>query len=292
MKFLFILFSLFFLSFELSAKEKIELVVPYGAGGGTDLLARRIANVVVNDKFELNVTNRVGGAANIAFNYFVGNKKVLLLVGNQIIENERYAKDGFPADILSEAKPVFFVSEGPQLLYTSLDVKDLKEMIELSKTKDIVFGANAPGTGSYEIYDMLCNVMKAFKNCNMVTYSSSSAAIPDLLAKRVDVYANSFGAYDRFTSTGKAKVIAVIGPKRFYGVPEALTFKEVGYDIEIVTWLGLFQKGLSTQELEALNKDIKKLMTIEEHRKYAYDVIDSEPSKFFKDEILKFKNKK
>jgi tripartite-type tricarboxylate transporter receptor subunit TctC len=291
-----IIFALLFIFSSIcvaSAKEQIELVVPYGAGGGTDLLARRIAAAVVNNKFELFVTNRTGGASNIALTHFVNSKnKILILAINQIIENEKYAAEGYPSNILDVAKPIYFVADGPQLLFTSLNISSFDEMVKLSETKDIVFGSNTPGTASFYIYDQLCNNLKVFKKCNLVTYRSSSAALPDLFAQRIDVYPNGSSTYNVFTDSGKSKAIIVIGKNRFYGLPNLPSIKEKGYDIDILTWFGLFHKGLTKDEFSMIHSDIKKLMTDDEYKKYGYLKIEEEPNKFFQNEITKFRSSK
>lgn len=286
------LLFMFSLSSVTVAKEQIELIVPYGAGGGTDLLARRMAAAVINDKFELVVTNRTGGASNIALTHFVSKDRILILALNQIIENEKYASEGYPSNVLDVAKPIYFVADGPQLLFTSLNVNTFEEMVKLSETKDIVFGSNTPGTASFYIYDQLCNQLKVFKKCNMVTYRSSSAALPDLFAQRIDVYPNGSSTYNVFTNTGKAKAIIVVGRNRFYGLPELPSIKEKGYDINVSTWFGLFHKGLKKEEVSAIYSNIRNLMTDEEHKKYGYIKIDEEPNKFFQNEITNFRKSK
>lgn len=274
------------------SKQEIEVIVPYGAGGGTDNFARRIVNVINNDKLEFAVVNKTGGAANIAFNHFVNQNKAILIVGGQIIENEKFAVDGYPKNMLEVAKPLFFVGEGPQFIYTSLNVNTIDEIIKLSEKKDIVFGGNTPGTSSYEIYNKICNVQKVFKRCNYISYRSSSFAIPDLLAGRIDVYANSYGAYNAFTGTGKAKAIVSLGPNRFYLLPDVPTLKEKNHDLEVYSWMGIFHKNLTSDELKHVTDKIKNYMTVEEHKKYGYEKIEKSPEDYFQFEIKRFRGKK
>lgn len=289
--FFIILFAINF-SFTSYAKEQIELIVPYGAGGGTDLLARRIATSILNDKFEVVVTNRTGGAANIAFNYFVNQNKAMILSLSQIIENSKYASEGYPNNITDLAKPIYFVADGPQLLYTSLNVNTLEDMIKLSESKDIVFGSNTPGTASYLIYDQFCNVLKVFKKCNQVTYRSSSTALPDLFSQRIDVYANSSSTYDVFTGSGKTKAVVTISKNRFYNLPDLPSTVEKGFDIDIITWFGLFHKGMSQNEVALVSESIQKLMTDDEHKKYGFSKITETPNVFFQKEIDNFRKTK
>jgi len=274
------------------SKEKIELIVPYGAGGGFDLLARRISNAIDESVLKVDVINKTGGASNIALSYFIDQKKALLLTGNPIIENKKYASDGYPKNLTKVAKPIYFIGEGPQILFTSLSVNSIDEMILLSQTKDIVFGANSPGTGSYNIYDYLCNILKVFKNCNLVTYRSSSFAIPDLLAGRINAYGNTYGAYSAFVSSGKAKAILVLDKKRFYALPEIVSLKEKGFDYDLTTWFGLFHVGLIDQQVSLIKKSIDALMTDEEYKKYGYEKIEENPIIFFNSQIQQFSNKK
>jgi tripartite-type tricarboxylate transporter receptor subunit TctC len=269
------------------ARQNIELIVPYGAGGGFDLLARRISSAE-SPEFKLDVVNKTGGAANIAHTYFVRKKKALLLSGNVIIENKKWAPDGYPQDILALSNPLFFISEGPHILYTSLPVSNIEEMIELSKTEDIIFGGNSPGSGSYTIYDNLCNKLKVFSNCIFVSYRSSSFAIPDLLAGRIKAYGNTYGAHNAFVSTGKSKAILILDTKRFYALPEVTSIHEKGYLYDIKNWIGLFSIGLSPEEAKHILSSVNKLMTEEEYRKYGYEKIEGDPRLFFQSQIDKF----
>jgi len=286
-----ILLLFLFSSFAYS-KERIELIVPYGVGGGYDLLARRISNAIDDSFLKIDVINKTGGAANIALNYFIEQKKALILSGNPIIENERYASDGYPKGVTKIAKPIYFIGEGPQILFTSLPVNSIDEMILLSQTKDIVFGANSPGTGSYDIYNYMCNILKVFKNCNLVTYRSSSFAIPDLLAGRINAYGNTYGAYNAFVSSGKSKAILVLDKKRFYALPEVVSLKEKGFDYDLTTWFGLFHVGLTNEQVNFIKKSIDNLMTDDEYKKHGYDKIEENPVSFFNSQITQFTNKK
>ena len=274
------------------SKERIELVVPYGAGGGFDLLARRISNAIDDSVLKIDVINKTGGAGNIAFNYFVGQNKALILSGNPIIENEKYAFDGFPKQIMKTAKPIYFIGEGAQILFTSLPVSSIDEMILLSQTKEIVFGANSPGSGSHQIYDHLCNVFKVFKKCNLVTYRSSSFAIPDLFAGRIDAYGNTYGAYNVFVSSGKSKAILVLDKKRFYALPEVVSLKEKGFEYDLTTWFGLFHVGLTDSQVKLIRRSIDNLMTDEEYKKHGYEKIEEDPIIFFNSQVEQFAKQK
>lgn len=289
-----ILFTLFYSNISIS-KEKIELIMPYAAGGSSDLLARRISNLLSdnNNKFSVEVINKVGANGKLAYHYFIGQKRTMLVDVINVISQQN--TEDYPKDLLSHIKALYFSADPPRLLYTSLPVKDIHQLRTLSETTEILFGAGNPGSSSHDVYDWLCNKANVLKKCNVVFYRGTGHAMPDVLSGRIHVYTASYNTvvHSGFTSGGKAKEVLALSNITLESLPELPTLtslKDVKNTYDMVDWHGLFHHDLQDTEVQEIKNRLSKLPEEEWFKKEGYSRLDQiTPENFLKSQIQKFK---
>lgn len=252
---------LFFFAIKCNASEVITFIVPYGAGGATDYLARAVANKIeTNSNINVSVINKPGASSNIGFASFLEcQKNCLLIAGPNIKTNQKYVPESYPKDI-AKIPPLAFITETPQVLYVRASL-NIKSFIELQqKTKLLTFGHGGKGNLSYKTFEKIC----AYFVCQEISYKAGNAAIIDLLGQRID--AISIPAYgSEILPSNKAVPILVLGSERVENL-DVSTAKEINHnDLIVESWWMLFEKNLKNSHKQIIsqlfktNVDFKKM---------------------------------
>jgi tripartite-type tricarboxylate transporter receptor subunit TctC len=225
----------------------IKIIVPIGPAGSYDLVGRQVADVLTKRLGQTVVVENRPGAGTI-----VGTQSVVtappdgytLLVGglsNIVFNAGLYKKLSY--DPLKDLVPVALVFN---ISYTLVGSKDLpyktpKEIVEFArKNPNALKLANAGvGTGQHVVGAAF---MKATGTQFLeVPYKGSSAAFPDVLSGRVDLFFDSTPGALPHIKSGQAKGIAILTKRRDAQIPEVPTMTESGIPgFEIDSWIGLF----------------------------------------------------
>jgi tripartite-type tricarboxylate transporter receptor subunit TctC len=224
--------------------KPIKLVIPFAAGGTTDILGRLLAQQLTKDLGQnVIVENKGGAGGNIAAEYVAQSPAdgytIMLASGSMLTVNPNLYKK-LPVNYSKDFVNITNVASGPMLLSvsTKLPVKNLNEFITYAKTKDLNFGS--AGIGS--------QVHMAGENLNYsanipathVPYKGESAAINDLVAGQIDFMVGNLTAASGFAKTGQIKPIAVTSAKRVKQLPDVPTVAESGIPgYESTGWFGL-----------------------------------------------------
>ena len=240
-----------------SWQNPITLIVPFGVGGPTDLIARHVEIAIEkHSDVSVGVVNQAGAAGNIGMRSFVGKDKALLLATESIVTNKINMPYSYPPDITRQAVPIHLFGLSPYIIFAHKQHKTMFDLIEKSKTRDILIGSGANGTGSYHSFDLLCNVHKVLERCRLVVYQSASYAVADLMSGRLDVYVSLYSSYEQFTGSNDASAVALLSNKRMSMLENVPTALELGFDIQNYNWHGLFYKGLTSDITDKIAKAI------------------------------------
>lgn len=263
-------------------ESPIKIIVPFGAGGPADVIARNVEYAIENNsKIKVAVINRGGASGNIGMKSFLQNaqnEKSLLLTTENILLNKKYLMESYPKEIEDKVVPIYFFAMAPFILYGNSKFKNIENLIEESNHREIIFGTSAPGSGSYESYNQLCNVKKVLKQCRRVAYASSSAAILDLLANRLDVWSSLYANHQTFVSINTVKPLLILSKNKFEPLKEVSNSSGV----EVYNWAGLFHIGLTNEEVQILRKALNTFFTKEKLEELGYDTVDPDPIEFWK----------
>ncbi|HMH18873.1 MAG TPA: tripartite tricarboxylate transporter substrate binding protein [Burkholderiales bacterium] len=227
----------------------MRIIVPFQAGGSTDVMARIMAQKL-KDRFGQSVVveNRAGangtiGAAVVAKSASDGH--TLLLVQSGFVSNP-ILMHNLPYDQARELAPVSNLASGPMVLVVnpSLPARSVKELIALARSRRGELNFGSPGNGSLsdlcaELFDVMAGVKMTH-----VPYKGSGGALADVLAGRVPVYYMNLMLALPYLKDGRLRALGVTTSRRSPITPEIPTIDETGLPgYELTTWYGLFAQG-------------------------------------------------
>jgi len=230
---------------ELQTGKPIRIIVGLAAGGGTDVMARLIAQKMgENMKATVIVENKAGGNFIPALKELTGSPAdghTLFFISTSTLITQPLHPD-YPFD-LTKLTPVTEVATGPLIMVVKngLGAKTLKEVIDLAKKSPgkLTFGAGG-GTGSSLYFATELLKAKAGIQINIANYRGAGPALNDLLGGHIDGMFDAMPVMAPQAKEGKVTPIAVTSAKRSAALPDVPTIKESGFpDYEMYGWFGI-----------------------------------------------------
>jgi tripartite-type tricarboxylate transporter receptor subunit TctC len=226
--------------------KAVRIMVGASAGGGTDIIARMLAEkyqTAFGQPFV--VENRPGAANTIAADLTAKaapDGYTLLLATNtaQAIA-PHLMKLGF--DPIKDLTPVALIVMVPNVVVVGPQVAagSVKELVALLKAKPGGYYCGSSGTGSTQ--HLACEAFALATGTRIVhvPYKGSSQALTDLIGNQIQLDFDTTSSAMSFIKSGKVKVLAVMTPRRAAELPEVPTLAEAGINgVEMSTWYGLF----------------------------------------------------
>ena len=237
--------------------KPVRLVVPFPAGGGSDVIGRIVAQKL-GDRFgqQVVVDNRAGAGGSIGTEAVVksapdGYTVVLASTSEIAINPSLYSKLNY--DTVKDLAPIGMVASTPMvvIIHPSLPVKNVKDLTALAKVKPGEINVASAGTGtithlSGELFRSMINV-----TWTHVPYKGAPPALTDLASGQVQVMFSSLPAAMAFIKSGRIKPIAVSSRTRAGALPEVPTVTEsgvAGYDVEY--WYGIFAPAATPRDVQ------------------------------------------
>jgi len=244
--------------------KPIRLVVPFPAGGTTDILAREVGQRLSMTLGQpVVIDNRPGAAGNIGADLVAksapdGYTLLMGTVGTHAINASLYAK--MPYDHVKDFAPVILVAGVPNVLEVNpaLPVNSVADLIKLAKAKpgQINFASSGSGTSihlSGELFKTMAGV-----DMTHVPYKGSAPAITDLIGGQVQVMFDNLPSSLQFIKAGKLRAIAVTSAKRAPALPDVPTIAESGLPgFEASSWFGIVAPaGTPPAIIARINNDV------------------------------------
>lgn len=272
--------------------KPVTFVVPLAAGGGTDILARKLAQNLSTIWGQSVVVENVSGASSI-----IGTQRVaraqpdahtLLVTTNGAIVGNRFLFKTLPYDPDKDFMPVAQLADIDMVLlaHKSLAANSLKELVAQAK-KD-------PGAVTYASYGNGSQphlLMELFNKREGITithvpYKGLGPALTSVMAGETMLTLTGRGSGDAALRSGKTKVLNYNSDKRDPLFPEVPTSADSGYPyFRVATWHGVFTpRGTSKEIVAKINKDILTVLSQPEFRedmaKRGYGVPTRSPEEF------------
>src|SRR6202171_3412864 len=250
----------------------IRLVVPFAAGGSTDLIARLTAEQMRKELGPPVVVENVGGAAGALGTMQVMNAApdgytlVIATVSTMIVYPAAHSK---PQYSLDNFVPITNIASMPNVIAINpnFPAKNLKEFIAVLKANPGKYSYGASGIGS--INHMLGESFQAQAGVKMihVPYKGSSPAMQDVMGGQIDGLFDKFPSSKAFIDGGKLKAIGVIARQRIPGY-DVMTMEEAGMKgFNDEAWYGLLAPArIPPEVLARLTDAMKKVMAAPELR--------------------------
>ena len=246
--------------------KPIKMVVPFPAGGTTDILARSVAADLQKVFGQpVVVENKAGAGGNIGSDFVAksppdGYTLLMGTVGTHAINVALYPK--MPYDAVKDFVPISLVAGVPNVLVAApgFPVNSVKDLIDLAKKSPdkTTFASSGNGTSihlSGELFKQLAGVQMTH-----VPYKGSSAALPDVMSGQVNVMFDNAPSVMPQIKGGKLKAIAVTSGTRSPALPNVPTIAEAGLPgFEATSWFGvLAPAGTPKDIVDKLSQTIAK----------------------------------
>jgi tripartite-type tricarboxylate transporter receptor subunit TctC len=248
--------------------KPITYVVPFAAGGTTDILGRLIAQKLGPALgTSVIVENKPGAGGNIGSDYVAkaapdGYTVVGGTISSHAINASLYPK--MPYDPIKSFQPITLIGTLPNVLVVNANspYKSVQDVIAAAKAKPdaITFGSSGNGTSQH----LSGELFKTMTGASMlhVPYKGSAPAMQALLGDQVTlVFENAVAALP-LIQTGKLRALAVTSGKRYSGLPNVPTVAESGLSgYEIVSWQAVFAPaGTPAPIVQRLASEIGKII--------------------------------
>jgi tripartite-type tricarboxylate transporter receptor subunit TctC len=224
--------------------KPIKLIIPFAAGGTTDILGRLLAQQLTKDLGQnVIVENKPGAGGNIAAEFVAqapADGYTIMLASGSMLTVNPFLYKKLPVNYAKDFVYITNVASGPMLVSvsTKLPVKNLAEFIAYAKTKDLNFGSAGIGSQVHMAAENL--TYSANIPATHVPYKGESAAINDLVAGQIDFMVGNLTAATGFAKAGQIKPLAVTSLKRSKQLPDVPTVAEAGIPgFESTGWFGL-----------------------------------------------------
>lgn len=246
----------------------VKMIMPFPAGGPTDILGRLLAQRLVESWGQnVIIDNRAGGAGQIGAVLAAKappDGYTLFLGGITTLAIAPFVQKNIQYDPLRDFQAVTQTTISPLMLMThpSLPVKTVKEFIAFAKARpgQLNYASSGPGGSGHLAGELFKSTTKT--NLVHVPYRGAPPALNDLVAGQVQVMFGTMLAAVPHVRSGKVRAVAVTGPKRSIAVPEAPTFAEAGlpsYDAS--SWNGiLVPTGTPAPIIARLNAELVKIL--------------------------------
>lgn len=269
----------------------VKIVVPFAAGGSTDLLTRSVAQQL-NEAWKrpVVVENRAGGGGIVGSEYVVKSPPdgYVLLLGTNTTHAAAatlYAK--LPYDLRRDFAPITEIASIPLILsvHPSIPVKSVKELVALAKAQpgQLNFGG---GTGAAAHMAMALFESMAKIDMVHVPYKGSGPAMIDLLGGHLSLGFDAVMTTLPYAQTGKLRMLAVSSLKRSAVAPQVPTMAESGYPgYEAILWFGLFAPaGTPPDIVKKINEETGRSVATPRMRELlasqGLEIVASSPAEF------------
>jgi tripartite-type tricarboxylate transporter receptor subunit TctC len=249
----------------------VRMLVPFAAGGSTDILARLIAqHLTTRLEQQVLVENRPGGGTNIAAEFVVKSRPdgYTLLFGAAAMATNPSLLPSMPYDMFRDLAPITVIGRTPLVLvvHPSVPAKTLQELLALARSRPE--GLNAATGGNGTIPHLATELLRFESGAPLIhiPYRGQSTAMPDMLSGRVPMMLESIPPLLPVIRNGELRALAVAEPERLDVLPEVPTIAESGFPgFSAAAWNAIFAPaGTAAPILAKLNAEVNSIMRLPE----------------------------
>lgn len=274
--------------------KPIRVVVPFPAGGGTDIVARDVTNKLTSlTKWTFVIDNKPGSGGNLGIDTAAkapadGYTLVVGQTSNLAINPSLYSK--LPYDPVKDLTPIGLIGNAPLVLVVATDspFKSLADVVKAAKAQPsfINYATSGNGTVAHLATELLQR--EAGIQLTHIPYKGAAQGINDVIGGQVQLYISSVPTLLGHIKNGKLRALVVTANKRTDDLPQTPTVAESGYKgFEAVTWFGLLGPAkLPASVVAGANAELNKALQSPDLRKKLEDqglnVTPSSPDEFGK----------
>jgi len=272
--------------------KTIRMIVPFPAGGATDIVARLVAQKLGDAVGQQVIVDNRGGAAGTIGSDLAAKSPpdgYTILIGTSsthAIAQSLYAK--LPYDSIKDFTPVIGIATATIVLsmHPSVPAKTVRELIVLAKAKPDALSFASSGSGG--VSHLVGEMFKAQAGVQMlhIPYKGDAPALADLVGGQVSLEFGTALSFLPYIQSGRLKALAVTSLRRSQVMPDVPTVAESGLKgFEALQWFGVFAPaGTRAEVVTRLNTEIVKILQTADMRerltKLASEVMADTPEQF------------
>lgn len=265
--------------------KPVKLIVPYPAGGPIDGVARGLAERLSKAWGQSVLVDNRGGANEIIAGDLTAKSApdgyTILLGADPTFSGNQYLFKKMPFNSFTDLVPVTrvalvnmaFIVEG------SLPVNNMKEFVALMKANPGKYNYGSAGAGGPTHVQFDAFTRQAGFQMTHIGYKGIAPAMQDLLGGQVQAMIAGSTAATPYIASGKAKILAISGPKRAKSLPNVPTLAEAGFpNSEMYFYLGLtVPKGVPRPIIDQIAETTRKVLADQAFIEKTFDTFAFEP---------------
>ncbi|MEI2416935.1 tripartite tricarboxylate transporter substrate binding protein [Orrella sp. JC864] len=249
--------------------KPVRIVVPFSPGGGTDILARQVAEgLATSEKWNVVVENRPGGNGAVALSSVArapaDGYQVVLALRENIVIAPLLNQGAGNFDPLKDFTSIVHIADAPMVVATGPNsgLQSMEQVMRQAREQPgrLRFGTSGQGSMSH----LLLALLDKAANVPMthVPYKGSNPALTDLVGGHVELVGGSIASAKSFIESGRITPLAVSSAQRVAALPQVPTIAELGQPgFEVVTWYGFFgPAGMPQEVVQTLNAAVNKVL--------------------------------
>lgn len=260
--------------------KPVRMIVPFAAGGSTDVVARLLGERLQNIwGQQVVVENRPGAGGNVGGNVVAraeADGYTLLMASGSITINPPLYGAAMPFDPKKDLAPITVVADGPQLVVVqaSSPYKTLKDVLDAAKAKPRSLSYGSAGVGSQVHLAAENLAFAAGIDILHVPYRGEAAAYPDLIGGQTQLIVGNIAAAGVLLGPDRLRAVAVTSPERIAQFPDVPTVSEAGVPgFSNIGWFGLLAPaGTPEAVLNKVQADVATVMQSTEIKARLYTI--------------------
>lgn len=247
--------------------KPIRFVVPFAPGGGTDIIARIVAQQLNELLGQPVVVDNRGGAGSTLGTDIVAKAPAdgyTMLLGNISLAFNAWLYKKLPYNAIRDLAPVTLVAVQPNIvvIHPSVPAKSIKEFADYARAQPgrLSYASAGAGSGTHLAGEMLKDRLKI--DLVHVPYKGTGPALTDLIGGQVQMMVSTFASALPHVKSGRLRALGVTSAKRSPAAPDVPTLGESSVpDYDYSTWYALFMPaGTPRAVIDKLNQATRKVL--------------------------------
>jgi tripartite-type tricarboxylate transporter receptor subunit TctC len=272
-------------------EKQVKVIVPFAAGGPTDVMARLIAQKLSDIlKQQFYIENKPGAGGNIGMSQAAkaapDGYTILVASSSFTVNPSLYAKN--PYNPYKDFAPITLAAASPNILVVNpeLPVKTTQELIDLIKKEPGKYNIANPGIGTTPQLAAELFKLALHLDATSVPFGGAAPAITSTVAGHTKIAFTALPPTAPQVSAGKLRALAVTSEKRSPALPDVPTLGELGIKEQVSeTMQGVLAPGGTPKDIVAkLNAAIKQVMAMDDVKKrcaqLGFDPVANTPEEF------------